>query len=197
MKKILLSLVLLFLYSTVFCDIYVVELEFKQTSFTLDIGQHIKNNMNKLSINIPVIKEFYDAVNVGDEINKSFKIGSLIFDGDFERGKVVVKNKRIIQDNGQPIVINTYSSSEPSSANVLENIEESMKYMQNQRQKLETKLELIERNKKYKKKYFEYFPKEIQDEISKEKLGEYDFSKKYDEYLPQNKRYRGLFRPNL
>lgn len=74
---------------------YIITLEIKQGTFTLDIGEHIKNNINKVKMDIPVSRDFFDSVYTGTEINKSFKYGSLLFNGDFSELKVKIIGKRI------------------------------------------------------------------------------------------------------
>ena len=58
---------------------YVITFNIKQTHFTLDIGEHLKDAMNDISIEIPVDKEYYDSVEVGDTIDDSFRVGSFIW----------------------------------------------------------------------------------------------------------------------
>lgn len=74
---------------------YVLTINIKQSHFTLDIGEHLKDAMNDISIQIPVDKEYYDSVNVGDVIDDSFRMGSFIFHGSFGNWKITVKNKEI------------------------------------------------------------------------------------------------------
>lgn len=74
---------------------YIITLEIKQSTFTLDIGEHIKNDINKVKMDIPVSRDFFDSVYTGTEINKSFKYGSLLFNGDFSELKVKIIGKRI------------------------------------------------------------------------------------------------------
>jgi ATP-dependent 26S proteasome regulatory subunit len=74
---------------------YVITLEIKQSTFTLDIGEHIKNNMNAITMQIPVSKQFYNSVRVGTKISEEFKYGSLVFNGDFSELNVVVKDKYV------------------------------------------------------------------------------------------------------
>lgn len=75
---------------------YIVTLNIKQSHFTLDLGQHLKDEMNDISIQIPVDKEYFDSVNVGDTIADDFRMGSLIFKGSFGNWKVTVQNKEIL-----------------------------------------------------------------------------------------------------
>lgn len=74
---------------------YVITFNIKQTHFTLDIGEHLKDSMNDISIEIPVDKEYYDNVEVGDVIDDSFRMGSFIWKGSFGNWKVTVESKDI------------------------------------------------------------------------------------------------------
>ena len=74
---------------------YVIAFNIKQTHFTLDIGEHLKDSMNDISIEIPVDKEYYDNVEVGDVIDDSFRMGSFIWKGSFGNWKVTVESKDI------------------------------------------------------------------------------------------------------
>lgn len=74
---------------------YVIAFNIKQTHFTLDIGEHLKDAMNDISIEIPVDKEYYDSVEVGDVIDDSFRVGSFIWKGSFGNWKVTVESKDI------------------------------------------------------------------------------------------------------
>ena len=74
---------------------YIVELEVKQSHFTLDLSEHAKDAMNKLTLEIPVDKDYYDSVYIGQEISNNFRMGSLLMKGSFGKWKVTVKNKYI------------------------------------------------------------------------------------------------------
>ena len=74
---------------------YVIAFNIKQTHFTLDIGEHLKDAMNDISIEIPVDKEYYDSVEVGDTIDDSFRVGSFIWKGSFGNWKVTIESKDI------------------------------------------------------------------------------------------------------
>ena len=74
---------------------YAIAFNIKQTHFTLDIGEHLKDAMNDISIEIPVDKEYYDSVEVGDTIDDSFRVGSFIWKGSFGNWKVTVESKDI------------------------------------------------------------------------------------------------------
>ena len=74
---------------------YIVKFRIKQSTFTLDVGEHIKNGMNAIDLELPVNKSFYDKVSIGTEISNSFKMGSLLFNGDFSNLHMTVTGKRI------------------------------------------------------------------------------------------------------
>lgn len=74
---------------------YVVTFNIRQSHFSLDITQHIKDEMNDISIQIPVDKEYYDSINIGDTIADDFRMGSLIMKGSFGNWNVTVENKEI------------------------------------------------------------------------------------------------------
>lgn len=75
---------------------YVITFNIKQEHFTLDIGQHLKDAMNDISIQIPVDKEYYDSVKVGDVIDDSFRMGSFLMKGSFGNWKITVEDKEIM-----------------------------------------------------------------------------------------------------
>ena len=74
---------------------YVVTFRIKQYHFTLDIGEHIKDSMNEITIEIPVDKEYYDSVSIGGTVNDDFRVGSLIMHGSFGNWKVTVDKKEV------------------------------------------------------------------------------------------------------
>lgn len=75
---------------------YIVTINIKQSHFTLDIGQHIKDGMNDIDIDIPVSKLFYDSIEVGDVLDDSFRMGSFIMKGSFGSWDITIKDKNII-----------------------------------------------------------------------------------------------------
>lgn len=74
---------------------YVLTLEIKQSHFSLDISEHLKDSMNAIEIQIPVDKEYYDSVEVGQNIADEFRMGSLVFKGTFGNFKVTVTGKEV------------------------------------------------------------------------------------------------------
>ena len=74
---------------------YIVTFNIKQNHFTLDLSEHMKDEMNDISIQIPVDKDYYDSVNIGDTIADDFRMGSLIMKGSFGNWDITVENKEI------------------------------------------------------------------------------------------------------
>ena len=74
---------------------YVVTFNIRQSHFSLDITQHIKDEMNAITIDIPVDKEYYDGVSIGTVIDNSFRTGSMVVSGSFGKWKITVKDKKI------------------------------------------------------------------------------------------------------
>ena len=74
---------------------YVITFNIKQSHFSLDLREHLKDAMNDISIEIPVDKEYYDSVEVGDVIDDSFRMGSFIWKGSFGNWKVTVESKDV------------------------------------------------------------------------------------------------------
>ena len=74
---------------------YIVKFKIKQGTFTLDVFEHIKNSVNSIEIEIPVNRDFYKRLSIGQDLTDSFKWGSLIFDGDFSSLHMKVIGKRI------------------------------------------------------------------------------------------------------
>lgn len=75
---------------------YVVKFKIHQTTYSLSLGEYIKNKMNDLEFEVPVDKAYYDKCKVGDLINDpKLKMGSLIMNGDFSQLKIYISGKSI------------------------------------------------------------------------------------------------------
>lgn len=74
---------------------YIVKFEIKQGTFTLDPWEHIKNSMNAIEVEIPVDKDYYNALKIDQDLTDAFKWGSLVMDGDFSNLHMRVVSKRI------------------------------------------------------------------------------------------------------
>ena len=74
-------------------DVFWLEIEIKQSTFTLDIAEHIKNRVNAMKISIPVDREFYSSASVGQLLSSGLKVGSLAIDGDISNLNITVTKK--------------------------------------------------------------------------------------------------------
>lgn len=74
---------------------YIITFKIKQSHFSLDLGKHLKDAMNAIEIEIPVDKEYFDNVEIGDTINDEFRVGSLVMKGSLGSWDITVKGKDI------------------------------------------------------------------------------------------------------
>lgn len=88
---------MLFAMSAFADDLCVVTFKIKQSTFTLSISEHLKNEANKQFLQIPVDCDFYKTLSVGQELHSEFKMGSFFFNGDLSNLKVTVENKQIVR----------------------------------------------------------------------------------------------------
>ena len=80
--------------------IYIVKIKIHQTTYTLDIGEHIKNKINDIVFEIPVDKAYYDRCSIGQKVSDpGLKFGSLLMDGDFSKLNVKIIGKRTVERN--------------------------------------------------------------------------------------------------
>ena len=73
-----------------------MKINISQTHFTLNISEHLKDDMNDIDIYIEVSEEYYNKYNIGDTIADDFRVGSMIFKGSFGNWKVKVADKQIV-----------------------------------------------------------------------------------------------------
>lgn len=76
-------------------ETYLVVFKIKQTHLSLDIADHIKDDMNALEITIPVSQEYYESIEVGQIIDDSFRGGSFWMKGSVGAWEISVANKSI------------------------------------------------------------------------------------------------------
>lgn len=72
---------------------YFVVISIKQSHFSLDITEHIKDDMNAVEVHVPVDEEYYFAVNKGDVLDDSFRSGSFIGKGSIGSWDITVLDK--------------------------------------------------------------------------------------------------------
>ena len=74
---------------------YIVTFEIGQQHVTLNLGDLLKDEINKTELEVLVSKEYYDSVDVGTVVNDDFRVGSLALKGSFGTWNIEVINKRI------------------------------------------------------------------------------------------------------
>ena len=80
--------------------IYIVKIKIHQTTYTLDLEEHIKNKINDIEFEIPVDKAYYDKCSIGQKVSDpGLKLGSLLVNGDFSKLKVKITGKRTVKRN--------------------------------------------------------------------------------------------------
>ena len=96
MKKLLVALLLFSLFSTsAFAERYILKFELKQARLSLNPLSHVRDKINTIEFELPVDKDFYDSIDVGDRIIDRFRAGSFILRGSFSNWRMSVINKRI------------------------------------------------------------------------------------------------------
>ena len=79
--------------------IYIVKIKIHQTTYTLDLEEHIKNKINDIEFEIPVDKAYYDKCSIGQNVSDpGLKLGSLLVNGDFSKLKIKIIGKRTVKN---------------------------------------------------------------------------------------------------
>ena len=76
---------------------YMVTIEIKQSHFSFDISEHMKDEANAVEITIPVDKAFYNKVDEGTVIDDSFRAGSFWMKGSLGSWDIKVVDKEIVK----------------------------------------------------------------------------------------------------
>ena len=75
---------------------YVLTLSVKQVHYSLNFEDHWKDAVNELTIVVPVDKEYYDSVEIGEVLEEEFRVGSAVVAGSYGSWKITVKDKEIM-----------------------------------------------------------------------------------------------------
>jgi hypothetical protein len=76
-------------------QLHILTIKGKQSRFSLDIGDHIKDAANSFTFDIAVDPTYYNKHDVGDPISDEFRVGSALLKGSFSSMKLKVIAKRI------------------------------------------------------------------------------------------------------
>jgi outer membrane murein-binding lipoprotein Lpp len=74
---------------------FIIKFHLEQSHFTLDISEHIKDNLNAIDFELPVDETYYYSLKKGDRVVNNFRVGSLVMNGSFGDWKVTINDKRI------------------------------------------------------------------------------------------------------
>lgn len=74
---------------------HIVKFKLKQSHVSLSISKHIKDAANAIEFEMPVDKEYYDKLKIGQNIVDEFRIGSAVLYGSFGSWKMTVLEKRM------------------------------------------------------------------------------------------------------
>ena len=74
---------------------YIVTIGIAQKHLPFDFENNWKDEMNKITIDIPTDKEFYDSVNIGDVFDDSFRAGSFVFGNSVGSWNITIEDKNI------------------------------------------------------------------------------------------------------
>ncbi|MDP2206747.1 MAG: hypothetical protein Q8K65_10635 [Alphaproteobacteria bacterium] len=71
-----------------------VELDIRQSSFSLDPTVHMKNAANATQITVPMFAADYEKMREGQKLDSGFRTGSALFNGSISWRNVTVKKKK-------------------------------------------------------------------------------------------------------
>lgn len=73
----------------------ILKLEVKQKHYNLNIGDHIKDNINAFTFEIPVDPHYFSSVDVGDIVASDLRTGSLVAKGSIGKLEIKVVDKYV------------------------------------------------------------------------------------------------------
>lgn len=94
MKKSIITILIIFSsYMMEARTVYVLNLNLRQISYSFSLSKQLRDYTNQVDFEIPVDKDYYNKVSVGQELTDNFRFGSLIFKGSFGSWRIKVTNK--------------------------------------------------------------------------------------------------------
>lgn len=73
---------------------YGLKVKLKQSRFSLDIAKHAKDAMNSTTFWISTDRETWQRADVGDQLMKSFRVGSFLTEGTTSSWSLTIADKR-------------------------------------------------------------------------------------------------------
>lgn len=96
MKNILVILLMILSTSAIAADKCMITVKLSQTHYTLDLWEHAKDAMNAVKFKLPVDCQFYNEVNIGDDLlTEDFRTGSLLINGSVGDWNLEVVDKNV------------------------------------------------------------------------------------------------------
>ncbi len=77
-------------------EMYVITVSVAQKHTILDMDKKVKDQMNKATVALPVMREYYEAAKIGESLEDSFRIGSLLVDGTIGSWDIKIIDKQVI-----------------------------------------------------------------------------------------------------
>lgn len=79
-------------------EICVIAIKMKKSSFSLDLTEHAKNEMNAVTLRVPVDRDYYDKLAIGQQLSESgVSLGSLMLRGEFSSWSLTVVEKSCVK----------------------------------------------------------------------------------------------------
>lgn len=75
--------------------VYVLRLSVRQVSYSFSISKQIRDAINESTFEIPVAAEYYNRVQIGDNLFDEFRWGSLVMRSSFGKWRIKVEAKSI------------------------------------------------------------------------------------------------------
>ena len=76
---------------------YVLTIQVKEMTYSIGLGDHPVDELNAVDIDIPVDKEYYDSLEVGDIIDTKFYMGNVVLKNITGRYSILVIEKREVK----------------------------------------------------------------------------------------------------
>ena len=79
-------------------EICMIAIKMKKSSFSLDLTEHAKNEMNAVTLRVPVDRDYYDKLSIGQQLSESgVRVGSLMLRGEFSSWSLTVVEKSCVK----------------------------------------------------------------------------------------------------
>ena len=85
-------------YSRYAKEICMIAIKMKKSSLSLDVFKHAKDEMNAVTLRVPVDRDYYDKLSIGQQLSESgVRMGSLMLRGEFSSWSLTVVEKSCVK----------------------------------------------------------------------------------------------------